>query len=83
MYCPSRDLAEALTKNALMPGRLECHTWDLVMRAITGALGPPYKLKHHGTSGDPRPVGTFHEARVAAPSPAVPCDARKSGWPWR
>ena len=43
MYCPSRDLAVALTKNALMPGRLECHTWDLVMRAITGALGLPYE----------------------------------------
>ena len=43
MYSPSRDLAVALTKNALMPGRLECHTWDLVMRALCNALGIPYE----------------------------------------
>ncbi len=43
MYCPSRDLAVTLTKNALMPGRLECHTWDLVMRALCNALGIPYE----------------------------------------
>lgn len=42
MYCPSRDLAVAMTKNALHPGRLECFTWDLVLRAVCEGLGIPY-----------------------------------------
>ncbi len=43
MYCPSRDLSVALMKNALMPGRAECHTWELVLRATCAALGIAYE----------------------------------------
>ena len=43
MYCPSRDLSVALMKNALMPGRAECHTWDLVIRAVSSGLGIAYE----------------------------------------
>jgi CubicO group peptidase (beta-lactamase class C family) len=42
MYCPSRDLAVAMTKNALHPGRLECFTWDVALRAVCNALGISY-----------------------------------------
>ena len=43
MYCPSRDLSVALMKNALMPGRAECQTWELVLRATCAALGIAYE----------------------------------------
>ena len=42
MYCPSQDLAVAMTKNALHPGRLECFTWDLALRAVCEGLGIAY-----------------------------------------
>ena len=42
MYCPSQDLAVAMTKNALHPGRLECFAWDLVLRAVCEGLGIGY-----------------------------------------
>ena len=42
MYCPSQDLAVALTKNALAPSRFTFHAWDHVLRAIAGALDLPY-----------------------------------------
>ncbi len=38
MYCPSQDLAVALTKNALAPSRFTFHTWDLALRSIIGSL---------------------------------------------
>jgi CubicO group peptidase (beta-lactamase class C family) len=38
MYCPSEDLAVALTKNALAPSRFTFHVWDLALRAIVNAL---------------------------------------------
>jgi CubicO group peptidase (beta-lactamase class C family) len=43
MYCPSRDLSVALMKNALMPLRAECQTWELVLRAICDGLGIAYE----------------------------------------
>jgi hypothetical protein len=43
MYCPSRDLSVALMKNALMPGRAECHTWELVLRATCEGRGIAYE----------------------------------------
>lgn len=43
MYCPSQDLSVALMKNALMPGRAECQTWELVLRAICDGLGIAYE----------------------------------------
>jgi CubicO group peptidase (beta-lactamase class C family) len=39
MYCPSQDLAVALTKNALAPSRFTFNAWALVLRAVTDALG--------------------------------------------
>ena len=39
MYCPSHDLAVVMTKNALAPSRFSFQSWDLVLRAIAGALG--------------------------------------------
>jgi CubicO group peptidase (beta-lactamase class C family) len=42
MYCPSHDLSVAMMKNALQPGRLECFTWEVVLRAIAEALAIPY-----------------------------------------
>ena len=42
MYCPSRDLAVAMTKNALAPSRFTFDTWDLVLRAVAGSLGIAY-----------------------------------------
>ena len=38
MYCPSQDLAVALTKNALALSRFTFHAWDLVLRSIIDAL---------------------------------------------
>jgi CubicO group peptidase (beta-lactamase class C family) len=43
MYCPSRDLSVALMKNALMPGRAECQTWEIVLRATCEGLGIAYE----------------------------------------
>jgi CubicO group peptidase (beta-lactamase class C family) len=42
MYCPSQDLAVALTKNALAPSRFTFYAWDHVLRAISDALRLPY-----------------------------------------
>ena len=42
MYCPSHDLAVVMTKNALAPSRFSFQSWDLVLRAIAGALGIDY-----------------------------------------
>ena len=42
MYCPSQDLAVAMTKNALFPGLRECFRWDHALQAVCEGLAIPY-----------------------------------------
>jgi CubicO group peptidase (beta-lactamase class C family) len=42
MYCPSQDLAVAMTKNALFPGLRECFRWDHALRAVCDGLAIAY-----------------------------------------
>ena len=42
MYCPSQDLAVAMTKNALFPGLRECFRWDHAIQAVCEGLDIPY-----------------------------------------
>ena len=42
VYCPSQDLAVAMTKNALFPGLRECFRWDHALQAVCEGLGIPY-----------------------------------------
>jgi CubicO group peptidase (beta-lactamase class C family) len=43
VYCPSLDLAVAMTKNALFPGLKECFRWDHALRKVCDGLGLPYQ----------------------------------------